>query len=405
MLGPAPHTFRSHLASLDPKPEYKATLNERYRILHDNKVPVVFTLMHLSVLAGVQYDYLRSIAMRLRANDYTVYPKRKRSGGTRWISVPSPQLAATQRWIASNILTSPGVLSRVHPAAKAYSRRSSIIKNAEAHAGAAWLIKIDIEGFFESISERQVYWAYRELGYPALLSFEMARISTRVIHSAPEQERRRDGQARWKKPTSEKNCPYQADIIGHLPQGAPTSPMLSNLVARHIDEAVQAIAEHNDGVYTRYADDLVLSFTTGPKSRLVGILSEVRTIIGKSGFTMNRKKTRVLGPGARKIVTGLLVNEASPRIPKDMRAHLDLALYQLEKRGIADCSNWERSKHPLSYLDHIGGLIQFAHTVEPTYAESLSRRLHAVLQREAELLDVLLTFGPEGQTKFTKMLS
>jgi len=403
MLGPAPHIFRSQLEGLQTATGYATKLKERYRVLHTNEVPVIFSLMHLSVLSGVQWDELRAVTKRLHpAYDYKVYPKRKKSGGIRWISIPKPQLHTAQTWIALNILRSPGVLAQVHRAGTAYSKGSSILKNAQPHVGAPWLLKIDIESFFESISERQVYWAFRHLGYSALLSFEMARICTRVIPSNPDKERKRDHQARWRKKESDlEPGPYPAAPIGHLPQGAPTSPMLSNLVAAKVDKEVQSVADTYGASYTRYADDLVLSFTTGPKERLEGVLSTIRLILGESGFTINRKKTRLLGPGARKVVTGLLVNDASPRLPRDLKAHLATALYHLEMRGIASCSNWVGSKHPLAYLDHLAGLVQFAHFVEPDYAQELSERLRAVVAKEPELMSLLTAFGPDGGTALT----
>lgn len=404
MLGPAPHVFRSQLDHLHANPSYTAKLQERYRILQNNRVPIVFSLMHFSVLAGVQWNELRAVVRRQHpGSDYRVYPKQKRSGGLRWISIPTPQLHAAQTWIAQNILRSPGVQAQVHRASTAYSEGSSILANAQPHAGAPWLLKIDIQSFFESVSERQVYWVFRRLGYSALLSFEMARICTRVIPPTPDKERRRDHQKRWQeKLTIMDEGPYPSAPIGHLPQGAPTSPMLSNLVMAGIDDQIQAIADASGAIYTRYADDLVLSFTNGPVKRLEHILRAIRKVLGDSGFTINRKKTRVLGPGARKVVTGLLVDSPEPRLPRDLKAHLETALYHMENRGIANCSNWEGSKHPLAYLDHIAGLVQFAYSIEPDYAQRLFGRLRLIVGKEPELMNLLTQFGPDGKTTLTK---
>lgn len=404
MLGPAPHVFRSELVRRDFAPDYITTLESQYRTLSAQSVPVVFTLMHLSVLSGVEWDVLRSVVKRLNPGaDYKVYPKRKRSGGTRWITVPAPQLQVVQNWIAHTILSSAGAMAKVHPAATAYSKGSTILKNAQPHAGAPWILRIDIQSFFESVSERQVYHAFRALGYNALLSFEMARICTRVIPSNPEKQHRREIQARWQEKRSARDVgPYPTTQIGHLPQGAPTSPMLSNLIAAPIDKQIQAVADSHGAVYTRYADDLALSFSSGPKERIEQILTTLRRILGEHGFALNRKKTRILGPGARKIVTGLLVNSASPRLPRGFKVHLSAALYQLENRGIADCANWMRSKHPLSYLDHLGGLIQFAHSVEPEFAKEMFARIEAVIEKERDFIDLLEAFAPAGRTNLTR---
>jgi len=178
--------------------------------------------------------------------------------------------------------------------------------------------------------------------------------------------------------------------------------MLSNLIAAPIDKQIQAVADSHGAVYTRYADDLALSFSSGPKERIEQILTTLRRILGEHGFALNRKKTRILGPGARKIVTGLLVNSASPRLPRGFKVHLSAALYQLENRGIADCANWMRSKHPLSYLDHLGGLIQFAHSVEPEFAKEMFARIEAVIEKERDFIDLLEAFAPAGRTNLTR---
>lgn len=404
MLGPAPHVFRSELVRRGFAPDYTSKLEGQYRTLSAQSVPVIFTLMHLCVLSGVEWDVLRSVVKRLHPGaDYKVYPKRKRSGGTRWITVPSPQLHAVQNWIAHTILGSAGAIAKVHPAATAYSKGSTILKNAQPHAGAPWILRIDIQSFFESVSERQVYHAFRTLGYNALLSFEMARICTRVIPSNPDKMHRREGQARWQEKRTVRDVgPYPNAQIGHLPQGAPTSPMLSNLIAAPIDEQIQSIANAHGAVYTRYADDIVLSFSSGPKERIEGVLTTLRRILGEHGFVLNRKKTRILGPGTRKIVTGLLVNSTAPRLTRGFKAHLSAALYHLENRGIANCASWMRSKHPLSYLDHLGGLIQFAYSIEPEFAKEMFARVEAVMEKERDLVALLEAFAPAGRTNLTR---
>ncbi len=243
--------------------------------------------MHLSMLSGVEW---RSSSLSGKADTpeshYKVYPKRKRQGGLRWITVPTHQLHATQTWIANNILKSDGAVALLHPAATAYSAGHSTFKNAEPHAGAPWIIRIDIQSFFESVSERQVYHAFRRLGYVSLLS------ALRWLGSAP-------GSSLHLKRSIGRGIinpvgrglrhpvglpPYPAASIGHLPQGAPTSPMLSNLVLAPIDAQIQAEAKKHDAVYTRYADDLILSFSAGPKKRLEEVLSSVRRILGDHGF-------------------------------------------------------------------------------------------------------------------------
>jgi RNA-directed DNA polymerase len=406
MLGPSPHTFRKHLAKRKANQQYNEAMLQQFTILQKNRVPVVFSLMHLCVLSGVQWRELRAVISREHpGTDYRVFPRKKKSGGQRWICVPSVQLRAAQDWIARNILGSPGAKDMLHPAATAYCEGGSILKNAGPHGGAPWILKVDIESFFESVSERQVYWIFRRLGYAALLSFELARICTRVLPDKSNGERRRDAQKRWRQnQTDTVQGPYPKMKVGHLPQGSPTSPMLSNLVASQFDKEIERIAKGYGAIYSRYADDLILSFSDGSRSRCESVLRRVRYELGQHGFTMNRKKTRLLGPGARKIVTGLLVNEPAPRLKSDLKGHIEVALFHLENKSLVDCSSWVGSRHPLSYVDHLSGLIQFAQWVEPAFGIKMRDRLQTILAKNAEVVQLLATFGPQGKTQLIRQL-
>jgi hypothetical protein len=120
MLGPTQHQFELGLASVSAELGYKESLKERFLIMQANRVPAVLSLMHLSVLSGVRWERLRSIVKRERIGaDYKVYPKRKSSGGTRWISVPAIEVRAVQNCRA-NQRSEPGVFEGLfyHPQCK-----------------------------------------------------------------------------------------------------------------------------------------------------------------------------------------------------------------------------------------------------------------------------------------------
>src|SRR5271166_103150 len=144
------------------------------------RVPPIFSLRHLAHLADANYGLLRKIVSR-HLEPYKLFAIRKRSSRSnkkpfRIICVPSPDLMKTQRFINRQILAH----GNPNPASRAYCRGNSIWEAAEPHCSCRWLIKLDIQNFFESISEIAVYRVFRALGYQPLVSFEMARICTRL---------------------------------------------------------------------------------------------------------------------------------------------------------------------------------------------------------------------------------
>ena len=255
--------------------------------LKRNKLPVVFTLRHLSKISGVEYKFLRKTVERRREfSNYKMFAIKKRSGGRRHIHSLTEQLLRVQRFINSEILQRVDVSNVSY----AFSREGGIRSCAAQHCGARWVLKFDLENFFYSVTESDVYEVFKNLGYRPLLAFEMARICTTLrlpnhlkyllkgVDSLTRSKRQKlyqmsnrgcayrrpkltfaDFEALMQGQSMEHNLNFQPFPLGVLPQGAPTSPMLSNLVARKLDERLIEYSDSNHLVYTRYADDLVFS--------------------------------------------------------------------------------------------------------------------------------------------------
>ncbi|KFC62349.1 Anhydro-N-acetylmuramic acid kinase [Bosea sp. LC85] len=189
-------------------------------------VPAVLTLAHLAKRCGVSYVKIRQIVAR-HGPFYTYFRIRKRSRGHRMISVPDAELLQVQKWIHTYILSK----AKAHPACFSFQTKTSIRDCAAQHRGAKWIIKIDISAFFGSISERDAFDVFTRLGYCRLVAFELARIVT----DAPRLSTRYSA-APWKRPLGSYNISaYNLQNVGFLPQGAPTSPLLSNLVMFDVD--------------------------------------------------------------------------------------------------------------------------------------------------------------------------
>lgn len=341
-------------------------------------LPVVLTLHHLAHLAGVTIEPLQAVIFR-QVDPYRVFRVKKRGapGATsapprkyRTICVPQPAIMRVQRWIAQNILNEV----EPHPASFAFAPGRDLVDAAWRHTEAKWLLKMDVRHFFESISERRVYWVFRRLGYTALLSFQMARLCTRLAVHRQQDDRFRMGRG-------DSALPYRRHKQGHLPQGAPTSPMLANLVMAPFDRRVQELAQSGGWTYTRYADDLAFSRRDASTRGLALDLSRrIQGELVSFGLVHHREKTSIAPPGARKLLLGVLIDSPKPTLTREFRNNVETHLFALSspnvgveahrlKRGFASSIGMRR---------HIEGLIAFAHQVDHAYAAKLYARFNLI---------------------------
>jgi RNA-directed DNA polymerase len=328
------------------------------RKIQSFNIPVIFSLSHLANLSNTRYSDLHEFVSRSKDSPYRNFTIKKRSGGKRWISVPAPSLMATQGWIAKNILNN--VIP--HKTAFAYVINRKIIEHTRKHCAADWILKIDIKDFFSNISERQVFKVFESLGYPNLLAFEMARLCTRETP-------RRKGKRWSNRSIDELPNIYQALTVGSLPQGAPTSPALSNLVCIKMDEQLEALALEVGATYSRYADDLCFSFSSSTHESILEIKKNISKILHNQGFEENLKKTRIIPPGARKIVTGLLINSDVPKIPKEIRNNVRMHLYYSKKFGIPSHCRNKGFRSVIGFRNHLYGLIRYIYSINQQQGE------------------------------------
>lgn len=343
--------------------------------------PAIFTLRHLAELADVNYVTLRAIVSRRTLDPYRVFRVKKRSStkakeqGYRTICVPITPLMKTQRWIAKNVLSTISS----HPNSYAYSPKSTIAECARMHCNAQWLIKTDIRRFFESISEISVYHAFRSIGYQPLISLELTRIATRVRGKTATRV-----SARWRGVAEHPGVQrYAGTDLGHLPQGAPTSPMLSNIVACSLDHEIERIARAYDLRHTRYADDIILSSESKKfgRRRSREVIGKIYRTMAHNGFSPNTSKTTIAPPGTRKIVLGLLVDSAEPRLTQQFRDRLRQHCYYLTHRCVGPARHAaSRGFESVAGLhNHIIGLLTFAASIDENYAKKMKSELAGVV--------------------------
>lgn len=375
MVSTSPHLYRKTARDRGIETEVVERALNQAQEPERRGFPAILTLNHLAHLTGARYEYLRSIVSRSH-DGYTPFTIRKKSGGLRYIAAPEPELLCVQRWICRSILAKHSV----HHASTAYQPGSAPFDAASRHVGAAWLIKIDIHDFFESISERRAYFAFRGCGYQPLPAFELARLCTRLGTSEG-----KSGPIRW--PSARRSVPgaipgYHSLGLGHLPQGAPTSPMLSNIVSVPLDETLCELGDRYGLTYTRYSDDIAFS-TGGEFSRRDAntLIRNAGRILASFGHELHRNKITIAPPGARKVVLGLLVDGDTVRLTRAYRSRLEDHVRGVEKFGLKAHAATRHFSSLWGAVRHIDGLIAHAKHVDETFARSLKHRFSEALVR------------------------
>jgi hypothetical protein len=267
-------------------------INEYIDLLDSNNTVIILDFEHLSKLLGISKYNLFKIINR-PTDFYHTYNIPKRSGGLREISAPRPIILNCQRWIYENIL----INQELHSSCKGFRKEISITHNASQHLGKKFLLKLDLKDFFPSITFNRVFSVFRKLGYTHKMSYFLASICT---------------------------------LEGHLPQGAATSPILSNIIAKRLDNRLNRLAQKFELTYTRYADDLSFSGNKLP----IKIISYIKQIIEDEGFTVNEKRLNCCLKTKRKIITGISISSGRATIPRKNKREVRKAVYYIKKNGL-----------------------------------------------------------------------
>lgn len=283
-----------------------------------------------AALLGVEVNRLEEILNNVSGH-YQEFWMRKRSGGYRMISAPDKDLQAIQSTIYSRILSSVTI---VHPAAVGFRCGRSVVDNAAPHLGKRYVLKMDIHDFFGSIRSPRVRQTFKKIGYPENVSKVLGALC----------------------------CLHR-----HLPQGAPTSPALSNIVGYEMDRKLAALAAEYGLTYTRYADDLTFSGDVFPKEQ---IIPQVKRIIRDEKFEPNHKKTHFMNQSSRKIITGVSVaSGVKLTIPKSKKREIRKNVYFILTKGLAEHQRRIGSHDP-AYLKRLIGMLCYWRAIKPdnTYA-------------------------------------
>lgn len=267
------------------------------------------SITELALAIGVSPRLLTSF-IHDPARHYRQFEIGKRGGGTRQISAPKVFLKTVQHWILDYILWS----LPVHSGAHAYRKDRSILTNAATHLRSSYVANIDIKDFFGSVTKAMLERLLQRQGFGPRLANAVARLTT---------------------------------FDGVLPQGAPTSPLLSNAYMFEFDLAMTAYAEAQRLSYSRYADDITLSGED--RDKVVRAIRCAASLLRRRGLQLNDKKTRIASRGGQQKVTGVVVNEKL-QPPRRLRRKVRAMFHQAEMNPKAFRDRLPELRGFLSYL-------------------------------------------------------
>lgn len=289
-------------------------------------LPVLATPADVAKALGLEVSRLRWLAFHSEASAVTHYVRfqiPKKSGGTRELAAPHRDLARCQDWVRTQILERV----ELHDAAHGFVAGRGTLSNARPHLGRAAVVNADLKDFFPTITFPRVKGVFQQLGYSPAAATVLGLLCT----ECPRSRVNYDGREL-----------HVATGPRGLPQGACTSPALSNLVARGLDGRLAGFARRLGWTYTRYADDLTFSADGVAMGQTGRLLTGLRFIVGEENFTVNEKKTRVQRPKSRQTVTGIVVNR-HPNVPRETVRRLRAILHRAKTEGLAAQN---REEHP-----------------------------------------------------------
>lgn len=254
----------------------------------------------------------------------------KSDGTKRELSVPDLILKRVQRSIVDNIL----VYYPISKYARAYTYGSNVQKNAMPHVGKKKILKLDIEGFFDNI----IYSRVKEVVFYKEKFSEPIRILLSML------------------------CYYRDS----LPQGAPTSPAITNIIMYDFDEKIGAFCEQKGIAFTRYCDDMTFSGDFDEKE----VIELVKGELKKLGLFLKNRKTAVIPNTKRQTVTGIVVNEKI-NLTKGYKKKVRQEIYYINKFGLDEHLKRIEETDKQKYLLSLKGRIAFILQTTPNDSEFL----------------------------------
>jgi S1-C subfamily serine protease len=306
----------------------------------------------------------------------------KRNGSSRAIQAPASRIRILQRKLSTvlNAVYSPGNV------AHGFVLRRNVLSNAIAHRNRYWVLRLDLEEFFPSINFGRVRGLFiaKPYGLPTKVATALAQL-----------------------------CCHH----GQLPQGAPSSPIVSNMICARLDSELRRLAADHRCTITRYADDITFSSKIkdfpaalarrdlAPEGFITSLGPALVHVIHSNGFTVNGAKSRLLRYDQRQDVTGVIVN-SKPNVPRRLRDQVRSMLHAWEKFGYQaaeeewadeyDCKRRAGPQRP-SFRRVVAGKLAYVKMIkgpdDPTYL-LLSGRFRRLIGAPAIIDAIWVLEGP-----------
>lgn len=328
--------------------------------LLSKNLPIIFDTDHLALLLNLTTDELKYITDNSVRMYRTFDLEKSDNKSKRTINAPFPRLKFIQQWINVNILCRD---KNILPCCQAFMPQDLLGKrdiktNALPHVGCKWLLNMDLKNFFPNITYKQVYAYFYQLGYIEEVARALSQLCCKDFR---------------------------------VPQGAPSSPMLANHIARSMDEDIQAYCKSHGFIYTRYADDITISGNEYVDAK--SLINDMEAIIFKNDFWVNRKKTKFRVRGNRQSVTGLTIDHGV-HVPKSYRKDILKELHcclkfgptkhiafrdqkrreKMKSKGIAD----EKIKDLGFYRQWLLGRIMYVRSIEPETGKKMLEQYNQI---------------------------
>ena len=281
---------------------------------------------------GYPAKTLYGLSNNLEKHYHNVYIP-KSDGTKRKLSVPDLILKNVQRSIADNILA----YYPISKYATAYKVGSSVQRNARPHVNKSKILKLDIEGFFDNI----IYSRVKDVVFREDKFSEPIRILLTML------------------------CYYKES----LPQGAPTSPAITNIIMYDFDEKIGAFCHKNGISYTRYCDDMTFSGDFDEKEIIALVSDELKRL----GLFLKNRKTAVISSTKRQTVTGIVVNEKI-NLTKEYKKRIRQEIYYIEKFGLEEHAKRQGITDVKGYLCSLKGRISYVLQTCPNAHEFMCYR-------------------------------